>query len=178
MGGVGSTFDKAMAESCFATLKAELVYLRAWPTPHEREMEVFSYIDGFYNPRSRHSQLDNLSLALRESKWLSTHRYPSPRQWPVPVRLSSPELRWIGQRRPGVGLLFTGQPAGIVFGLLLALLGLARWIFSSFGVKHWDDIPTPQRYFVGHGCHSWLPHLHRLCGWTPAGRYADSTNSA
>ena len=26
-------------------------------------MEVFSYIEGFYNPRRRHSQLDNLSPA-------------------------------------------------------------------------------------------------------------------
>jgi putative transposase len=26
-------------------------------------MEVFSYIEGFYNPRRRHSRLDNLSPA-------------------------------------------------------------------------------------------------------------------
>jgi hypothetical protein len=54
-----------MAESFFATLKAELVYRRAWPTRHhlEMEMEVFSYIEGFYNPRRRHSRLDNLSAA-------------------------------------------------------------------------------------------------------------------
>jgi Integrase core domain len=52
-----------MAESFFATLKTELVYRRAWPTRHEREMEVFSYIEGFYNPRRRHSRLDNLSPA-------------------------------------------------------------------------------------------------------------------
>jgi hypothetical protein len=51
----------------------------------------------------------------------------------------------------GVGLLFTGQPAGIAFGLLLALLGSATWILSSFGMKHWYDIPTPQRYIVGTG---------------------------
>jgi putative transposase len=61
MGRVGSAFDNAMAESFFATLKAELVYRRAWPTRHELEMEVFSYIEGFYNPRRRHSRLDNLS---------------------------------------------------------------------------------------------------------------------
>jgi hypothetical protein len=47
MGRVGSAFDNAMAESFFATLKAELVYRRAWPTRHELEMEVFSYIEGF-----------------------------------------------------------------------------------------------------------------------------------
>jgi putative transposase len=66
MGRVGSAFDNAMAESFFATLKAEVVYRRAWPTRHELEMEVFSYIEGFYNPRRRHSRLDNLSPAAYE----------------------------------------------------------------------------------------------------------------
>ena len=37
-----------MAESFFATLKAELVYRRTWPTRHELEMEIFSCIEGFY----------------------------------------------------------------------------------------------------------------------------------
>ena len=52
-----------MAESFFATLKKEPVYGRPWPTSHELEMEVFSYIEGFYNPRRRHSRLGNLSPA-------------------------------------------------------------------------------------------------------------------
>ncbi|SFU08393.1 hypothetical protein SAMN05660657_05520 [Geodermatophilus amargosae] len=34
-------------------------------------MEVFSYIEGFYNPRHRHSRLDNLSPADFE-KMLTT----------------------------------------------------------------------------------------------------------
>ncbi len=68
MGRVGSAYDNAMAESFFATLKAELVYRRAWPTRHELEMEVFSYIEGFYNTRRRHSRLDNLSPADFENK--------------------------------------------------------------------------------------------------------------
>jgi putative transposase len=63
MGRVGSAYDNAMAESFFATLKAELVYRRAWSTWHELKMEVFSYIEGFYNSRRRHSRLDNLSPA-------------------------------------------------------------------------------------------------------------------
>ena len=61
MGRVGSAFDNAMAETFFATLKTELVYRRSWPTRHELEMEVFSYLEGFYNPRRRHSRLGNLS---------------------------------------------------------------------------------------------------------------------
>ena len=38
-----------------------------------------------------------------------------------------------------------------VFGSLFVFLGLTTWIFSSFGMKHWYDIPTPQRYVVGTG---------------------------
>jgi putative transposase len=58
-----------MAESFFATLKEEMIYQRAWPTRHEleMEMEVFSYIEGFYNTRRRHSRLDNLSPADYEN---------------------------------------------------------------------------------------------------------------
>ena len=76
MGRVGSAFDNAMAESVFATLKTELIYRRSWPTRHELEMEVFSYIEGFYNPRRRHSRLDNLSPADFE-KMLTTQNEAS-----------------------------------------------------------------------------------------------------
>jgi len=31
----------------------ELVDRRSWPTRYELEVEVFSYIEGFYNPRRR-----------------------------------------------------------------------------------------------------------------------------
>jgi putative transposase len=61
MGRVGSAYDNAMAESVFATLKTELVYRQSWPTRHQLEMEVFSYLEGFYNTRRRHSRLGNLS---------------------------------------------------------------------------------------------------------------------
>jgi putative transposase len=61
MGRVGSAFDNAMAETVFATLKTELIYRRSWPTRHDLEMEVFSYLEGFYNTRRRHSRLGNLS---------------------------------------------------------------------------------------------------------------------
>jgi putative transposase len=68
MGSIGDAFDNAMAESFFATLKEELVYRRAWPTRHELEMEVFSFIEGFYNPLRRHSRLGNLSPAAYEQQ--------------------------------------------------------------------------------------------------------------
>ena len=61
MGSVGDAYDNAMAESFFSTLEAELVYRQSWPTRHQLEMEVFSYLEGFYNTRRRHSRLGNLS---------------------------------------------------------------------------------------------------------------------
>jgi transposase InsO family protein len=51
MGSVADCYDNAMAESIFATLETELVYTRAWPSRHELEVEAFSHIEGFYNPR-------------------------------------------------------------------------------------------------------------------------------
>lgn len=71
MGSIGDAFDNAMAESFFATLKAELIYRRAWPTRHELEMEVFSFIEGFYNPLRRHSRLGNLSPAAYERQLMT-----------------------------------------------------------------------------------------------------------
>jgi transposase InsO family protein len=71
MGRVGSAFDHAMAESVFATLKSELIYRRCWPTRHELEMEVFSYLEGFYNTRRRHSRLGNLSPTDYETMHLT-----------------------------------------------------------------------------------------------------------
>ncbi|PWF81270.1 IS3 family transposase [Kocuria rosea] len=47
MDRVGSAFDNAMAETIFATLTTELVHRRSWPTRHELEMKVFSYLQGF-----------------------------------------------------------------------------------------------------------------------------------
>lgn len=61
MGPVGSAFANAMAETFFATLKTVLVYRWSWPTRPDLEMEVFSYLEDFYNPRRRYSRLGNLS---------------------------------------------------------------------------------------------------------------------
>jgi hypothetical protein len=62
-------------------------------------------------------------------------------------------IRWggVGTLGLGIGLPFTQEPAGIVFGIALALLGLGTLIFSAFGSTFWYDIPTPQRYVVGVG---------------------------
>ena len=61
MGSVGDCFDNAMCESFFATLECELLDRYSFRTQAEARLRVFQYIEGFYNPRRRHSALDYLS---------------------------------------------------------------------------------------------------------------------
>jgi len=49
--------DNAAAETFFKTSKAEQIWRRTWQTRRSVEMVGFEYINGFYNPRSRHSAL-------------------------------------------------------------------------------------------------------------------------
>jgi putative transposase len=68
MGAVGDCYDNAMAESFFATLECELVARRRWRTHSEARMAVFDYLEGFYNPRRRHSALAYLSPTAYERR--------------------------------------------------------------------------------------------------------------
>jgi putative transposase len=61
MGSVGDAYDNAMCESFFATLECELLDRQRFPTQAEAKMAVFDFIEGFYNPRRRHSALGQLS---------------------------------------------------------------------------------------------------------------------
>ena len=61
MGSVGDAYDNAMAESFFATLECELLARRCFKTQAEARMATFAFIEGFYNPRRRHSALGMLS---------------------------------------------------------------------------------------------------------------------
>jgi putative transposase len=63
MGQVGTAYDNALAESFVATLKTELLYRNAWPTRQAARTAIFEYVEGFYNPRRRHSALGYLSPA-------------------------------------------------------------------------------------------------------------------
>ncbi len=58
MGSVGDAYDNAMCESFFATLECELIDRRRFGTQVEARLAVFDFIEGFYNPRRRHSALD------------------------------------------------------------------------------------------------------------------------
>jgi len=58
MGSVGDCFDNALCESFFATLECELLDRVTLRTPREARTAVFDFIEGWYNPRRRHSALD------------------------------------------------------------------------------------------------------------------------
>jgi hypothetical protein len=61
MGSVGDAYDNAMAESFFASLECELIDRRSWQTKTEARLALFTWIEGWYNPRRRHSALSYLS---------------------------------------------------------------------------------------------------------------------
>jgi putative transposase len=63
MGSVGDCYDNAVCEAFHATVKKERIYRQAWPTRAQARTAVFAYIEGFYNPRRRHSTLGYLSPA-------------------------------------------------------------------------------------------------------------------
>src|SRR5512132_2121166 len=61
MGSVGDAYDNAMCESFFATLECELLDRCRFKTQTEARSAVFAFIEGFYNPRRRHSSIGYLS---------------------------------------------------------------------------------------------------------------------
>jgi putative transposase len=66
MGSVGDAYDNALCESFFATLECELLDRQRFPTQADARLAVFDFIEGWYNPRRRHSALDYLSPMMFE----------------------------------------------------------------------------------------------------------------
>ena len=81
MSGKGNCYDNAAVETFFKTIKAELIWRRSWETRRQAETVIFpfhglhtnhcraaQYINGFYNPRRRHSALGRKSPLAFERK--------------------------------------------------------------------------------------------------------------
>ena len=66
MGSVGDAYDNALCESVFATLECELLDRSRFLTHAEARLAVFDFIEGWYNPRRRHSALAYLSPMMFE----------------------------------------------------------------------------------------------------------------
>jgi putative transposase len=69
MGSVGDCFDNALAESFFATLECELLDRTVFENRNAARLAIFDYIEGFYNPRRRHSSIGQISPAEYERRW-------------------------------------------------------------------------------------------------------------
>ena len=69
MGSVGDCYDNALCESFFATLECELIDRKRFRSHDEARMEIFDFIEGWYNTRRRHSSLDYLSPMEYEKRY-------------------------------------------------------------------------------------------------------------
>ena len=68
MSRAGNCLDNAMAESFFATLKAELIDRRRWPTRAAARQAIFEWVEVWYNRQRRHSALGYLSPTAFEER--------------------------------------------------------------------------------------------------------------
>lgn len=65
----GNCYDNAPTESCFATLKRELVYRRNYTSHAEARQDIFEYIEVWYNRRRKHSAIGYMSPVEYEQQW-------------------------------------------------------------------------------------------------------------
>ena len=71
----GNCYDNSMVETFFKSIKAELIWQNRLETRRQAEEAIFQYINGFHNPRRRHSSLGGKSpLALRTKGCLNELR--------------------------------------------------------------------------------------------------------
>jgi len=72
VGSTGDSYDNALMENFWSTLKIELVYRRSWRTRDEAENAIFAYIDGWYNTMRIQKGLDDRSPDEYEAAWYAT----------------------------------------------------------------------------------------------------------
>ena len=112
-GSVGDCYDNAMCESFFATLECELLDRRRFRSHAEASMAVFEFIEGWCNPRRRHSAIGYLSpvncerskLPPRSPKSITVHENeatPAPGLSPPSERPARPGPRQLEDNRPRI----------------------------------------------------------------------------
>ena len=65
----GNCWDNSPMKSWFASLKKEQVYLQHYKTREEARLDIFDYIEVFYNRVRRHSKIGNESPVNFEKHW-------------------------------------------------------------------------------------------------------------
>ena len=58
----GNCWNNAVAESFFKTIKTELIYHHKYKTRMEAELQIFKYIETWYNRKRRYSALNGKSI--------------------------------------------------------------------------------------------------------------------
>jgi len=72
MGAPGTAYDNAMAESFFASLETELIDRTVWRDHHQARVDVFDWLEVFYDRVRRHSALGYLAPAEYEDRYRVT----------------------------------------------------------------------------------------------------------
>jgi putative transposase len=78
MGSVGDSYDNALMENFWSTLKTELVFDNTWASQAEAENALFAYIDGFYNPTRIQKRLGWCSPDEYEAAYWNSDRPARP----------------------------------------------------------------------------------------------------
>ena len=58
----GNCYDNAVAESFFKSLKTELIYGNKLITKEQMKLQIFEYIEIWYNQKRRHSALKYMTI--------------------------------------------------------------------------------------------------------------------
>ena len=74
MSGRGNCYDNAMVETVFKTIKSELIWRTAFTSRDQASKAIGQYIEGFYNPRRRHSSLGYKSPMAFETDYRAHSR--------------------------------------------------------------------------------------------------------
>lgn len=67
----GNCYDNAVAESFFHSLKSERIKRRVYKTREEARLDIFDYIEWFYNSKRRHSYCGNMPPNQYEQTYYS-----------------------------------------------------------------------------------------------------------
>ncbi len=68
MSRAGNCYDNALAESYFATLKAELVHRQVWPTRQAARQAIFEWSEVFSHRQRIHSALGSCPPVTYEER--------------------------------------------------------------------------------------------------------------
>lgn len=63
MGRVASSVDNTKVKSFWSTMQRELLDTRSWASTEQLSSTIFEWIEGWYNPRRRHTSLGMISPA-------------------------------------------------------------------------------------------------------------------